>query len=156
MTEAEAIAYVTLNAQTAAFPSVDGADVTAIVQRNIRAKVWTASTVYKVGERVQPIIPNGHFYECVQAGESDTVEPIWSNRQNSLWHEFASDLIWRECALDVDGNLYNLRNSVHEIWVLKASLAANEFDVSIDQQKWNRSQIYDHCLQMAEKYQPFD
>lgn len=156
MTEAEAIAYVTLNAQTDAFPCIETADVTAIVQRNIRATVWTVETAYNVGSRVQPTIPNGHFYECVQAGTSNSVEPTWSTRINSIWHELDSDLIWKECALDVDGNLYNLRNAIHECWVLKASKAAREFDTSIDQQKWSRSQVYEHCLEMAKSFQPFD
>jgi hypothetical protein len=49
-----------------------------------------------------------------------------------------------------------LRNAIHDIWVLKAAMSAKEFDVSIDQQKWNRSQIHDHCLAMAQKFMPFD
>lgn len=156
MTEAEAIAYVTLHAQTEAFPVLEAETVEKIVQRNKRASVWEAETAYNVGDRVQPTTRNGHFYECVKAGESDTVEPTWSTKVHSLWHEFASDLIWQECTIDIDGNLYNLRNAVHEAWMLKASMAAKEFDVSVDQQSWKRSQIHEHCLQMAEKYQPYD
>jgi hypothetical protein len=156
MTEEQAIAYVTLNAQTGAFPCIATEDVAAIVQRNVRATVWAPETAYNIGDRIQPTARNGHFYEAAAAGTSDTVEPTWSTRQNAIRHEFASDLIWQECALDVDGNLFNLRNAVHEAWVLKASMAAKEFDISIDQQKWNRSQVYDHCLEMAGKFQPFD
>ena len=156
MNQAQAIAYVTLHAQTAAFPPIETAAVEEIVERHKRAVVWEPSTVYKVGQRVQPTTPNGHFYECVSAGISDSEEPEWSMRLGYSFYEFAGDLRWRECAIDVDGSLYNLRNAIHECWTLKASMAAAQFDVSIDQQKWNRSQIYDHCLQMAEKYLPID
>lgn len=156
MTEAEAIAYVTLNAQTEAFPTIPAETVEKIVRNNTRASVWQASTDYNIGDRIQPTKRNGHFYECVASGTSDEVEPDWSLTIHSKVTEFGSDLIWQECAIDIDGNLYNLRNAVHEAWVLKASMAAKEFDVSVDQQKWNRSQVYEHCLEMAEKFQPFD
>lgn len=156
MTEAEAIAYVTLHAQTNEFPCIETSDVSAIVQRHRRAVVWAALASYKVGDKVQPTTPNGHFYECVAAGESDSQEPDWTTRENSIFHEFATDLIWQECAIDVDGELYNLRNAIHECWTLKSAKSAGQFDISIDQQKWNRSQVHDHCLQMARSFYPID
>ena len=156
MTESEATAYVKLHAQTADFPCIDDVDVTLIVNRHRRATIWTANTLYKVGQRVQPTTANGHFYQCVAAGTSDAEEPDWTPREGSQFYEFASDLIWRECAIDVDGNLFNTRNAIHECWALKAAKSAGQFDVSIDQQKWNRSQIHAHCLQMARSFYPID
>jgi len=156
MTEEEAIAYVTRNAQTEAFPIIADETVEEIVQRNVRAVVWTAETAYAVGAKVQPTVPNGHFYECIEAGTSAEEEPTWTTRQGSFFWETDSDLAWEECALDFDGNLYNTRNAIHECWTLKASMAANQFDISIDQQKWTRSQVYEHCLEMAKAYAPFD
>lgn len=156
MTEQEAIDYVTLQAQTAAFPTIETEDVQKIVQRHMRAKVWQSDTAYKIGDRIQPTSPNGHFYECIAAGESDSVEPEWSLVINSRLSEFGSDLVWQECETDFDGNLYNLRNAIHECWTLKASMSANQFDTSIDNQSWKRSQIHEHCLQMARSFMPFD
>jgi len=156
MTEAEAIEYVTLQAQTGELPCIDVADVEKIVQRNKRASVWQASTVYNIGDRVQPTVRNGHFYECVKSGTYAATEPGWSTKCEMYVSESDSELTWQECAMDIDGNLFNLRNAVHEAWMLKASMAANQFDVSVDQQKWTRSQIYEHCVSMAEKFQPYD
>ncbi len=156
MTEEEAIAYVTLHAQTAAFPTIEAETVAEIVRRHKRASVWQPETSYTVGMRVQPTVANGHFYECATAGTSATTEPDWTLKANSISYESGSALIWREIAIDVDGNLYNTRNAIHECWCLKASLSAKDFDISIDQQKWTRSQIYEHCMEMAKAYAPFD
>ena len=156
MTENEAIAYVQLHAQTAAFPAIDDALVTEIVNRHKRAEVWQSETEYNVGARVQPTTRNGHFYECVQAGTSAEEEPTWTTRQGSCLFETNSDLMWEEIATDFDGNLYNTRGAIHECWTIKAAMSAKEFDISIDQQKWNRSQVHAHCLEMARAYAPFD
>ena len=156
MTEAEAIAYVTRNAQTEAFPAIASETVEEIVNRHKRAEVWQAETAYSIGDRIQPTSPNGHFYECIQAGTSGEEEPTWTTRQGSCLFETNSELKWEEIATDFDGNLYNTRAAIHECWVLKASMAASQFDISIDQQKWNRSQVYEHCLEMARAYAPFD
>lgn len=156
MTLEEAIAYVTLHAQTAAFPAIDADTVEEIVNRHKRATVWTAETAYNVGDRVQPVTRNGHFYECIQAGTSAEEEPTWTTRQGSCLFETNSNLMWEECATDFDGNLFNTRAAIHECWALKASMAANQFDVSVDQQKWNRSHVYEHCLEMARSFAPFE
>ncbi|HEX8289817.1 MAG TPA: hypothetical protein VF556_17680 [Pyrinomonadaceae bacterium] len=156
MTEQEAIDYVKLHAQTESFPALESAMVESVVRRHQRASIWTADTDYKIGDKVQPTVPNGHFYECVSPGQSDSVEPDWTLSTHSRMTEFASDLVWRECETDFDGNIYNLRSAVHEAWILKAGCSANQFDVSIDQQKWHRSQVHDHCLSMAQRYIPID
>jgi len=158
MTEEEAIALVTLKAQTDALPVIDAGEVEAIVRRNARAGVWTPETTYRVGQVVQPTQPNGHFYKCVANGTSDEVEPTWSYalRQNSQISEFASDLVWEECETDFDGNRFNLRNAIHECWVLKASMSAKDYDIKIGDQTWNRSQVHEHCKAMAQAYAPFD
>ncbi len=155
MTEAEAIAEVSLSAQTDAFPSLTNQQVTDLVQKNQRASVWAANRQYKVGDVVQPTVPNGHFYRRIAAGLSPASEPIWTTRENWTVYEGTS-VVWVECGTDTDGNLYNTRNAVHDAWLLKASMAANQFDTAIDNQKWSRSQIYNHCLNMARVWSPFD
>lgn len=156
MTLPDAIDYVKTYAQTGEFPCLDDTLVQQIVERNQRASVWTAPTDYNAGDRIQPTTRNGHFYECVVPGTSSTDEPDWCLKMDSLTQETDSDLVWREVAIDIDGNLYNLRNAVHEAWLLKASRSVSEFDVSIDQQSWERSQIHDHCKEMTDKWTPYD
>jgi hypothetical protein len=157
MTLEEAIIEVTLSAQTDQFPTLTPDQVSALVVKNQRATVWVPETEYKIGDVVQPTAPNGHFYKCVKAGSSQPVEPRWSLRtgQENL-DDFLTGLVWKECGVDLDGNLYNTRNAIHEAWMMKAAMSAKDFDVSIDNQKWNRSQIYDHCLEMARAWSPFD
>ncbi len=155
MTLEQAIAEVTLNAQTDAFPNLSPEQVSDLVQKNRRATVWTAEFQYKIGDIVQPTVPNGHFYRRLINGLSPGREPVWAGRIESKVYE-EGQIVWVECGWDADGNLYNTRNATHAAWLLKAAVAAKEFDVSIDQQKWTRSQIYEHCLEMARAWSPFD
>lgn len=155
MTEAEAILYVSKKAQTAEFPVVPEDDVIDIVRLNMRAKVWQPNTDYKIGDKVQPTNPNGHFYKCVQNGISGVNEPTWNVRESSRTSD-GDTLVWQEFETDFDGNLFNTRTAIHELWLFKAGIAANQFDISIDQQKWNRSQIYDHCKEMARSFAPVE
>lgn len=155
MTEEEAIAYVKTKAQTEEFPVVPDEEVATIVRMNVRASVWSPAAAYAIGSRVQPTTPNGHFYEAIAAGTSGSEEPDWNTREGSLTRD-GDTLVWQECATDLDGNRYDLRSAIHEIWLFKAGIAANQFDVSIDNQKWNRSQIYDHCKEMARSFAPIE
>ena len=130
-------------------------DIEEIVRVNMRAKVWQAETAYKIGDKVQPTTPNGHFYRCIAVGESEAIAPTWNVRENSYTSD-GDTLLWQECETDFDGNLYDTRSAIHELWLYKAGLAANGFDISIDQQKWSRSQIYEHCMEMARSFAPVE
>lgn len=155
MTLEEAIAEVTLSAQTDQFPALTAPQVEALVVKNMRAKAWVSNYAYKIGDRVRPTAPNGHFYKCRLSGTSGATEPVWALGESRVTFDGAN-LVWVEYGFDADGNLYNTRNAVHDAWMMKASMAAKDFDVSIDGQKWNRSQIYEHCLEMARAWSPFD
>jgi len=155
MTLEQAIAEVTFYAQTDQFPALTPEQVEALVVKNQRATVWAAGRKYKIGDIVQPTVPNGHFYKRIIAGLSPAGEPVWTKRENWTVYE-GVELPWVECGQDLDGNLYNTRNAIHDAWMIKASMSAKDFDVSIDGQKWTRSQIYDHCLEMARAWSPFD
>lgn len=39
---------------------------------------WQASTLYEIGQVVEPTIPNGRRYECISSGVSGATEPTWS------------------------------------------------------------------------------
>jgi len=155
MTFEEAVTYVTKKAHTEEFPVVPSDDVEEIVRMNMRAKVWQPETAYKFGDKVQPTIPNGHFYRCRVNSASGVSEPIWDVREHS-WTYDGENQIWQEVETDFDTNLYNTRTAIHECWLYKAGVAANQFDISIDQQKWTRSQIHDHCLKMAQSFAPIE
>ncbi|OMD71230.1 MULTISPECIES: hypothetical protein [Paenibacillus] len=42
------------------------------------SNTWIASHMYKVNDIALPSIDNGRFYLCIQAGESNASEPVWS------------------------------------------------------------------------------
>ncbi len=155
MTLEEAKAEVSASAQTDQFPNLTPEQVETLVVKNQRATVWTAGHAYKVGDKVQPTERNGFFYRCKISGLSATTEPNWADGKWNTVYD-GSNVVWNKSEEDVDGNLYNVRNAIFDAWMLKASMAAKDFDISIDNQKWNRSQIYDHCMDMARAYSPFD
>lgn len=152
MTESEAIDQVKLEARADDAPCLATDEVTAIVQKNVFGTVWIANTAYALGAKIQPITRSGHFYKCIQAGTSGASEPTWTTCINGKTSE--GDLIWQECGFDPDGNLYDLETAIYQAWTLKASKAAKEFDVSIENQKWSKSQLYDHCVKEANKRAP--
>lgn len=48
---------------------------------------------------------------------------------------------------------YDLNVACAAAWELKAALTATtKFDIGIDQQRLDRSQIYDHCMEQARMY----
>ena len=51
------------------------------------------------------------------------------------------------------GRSYDLEAAAAEVWRRKASHYANSFDFSTDNHSISRSQVYKHCLEMAEYYE---
>jgi len=41
------------------------------------AAAWQADTAYSLGDKVIPTTANGHIYECISEGTSDSSEPSW-------------------------------------------------------------------------------
>lgn len=76
------------------------------------------------------------------------------------------DMLLAEHAVtvDADGNLPNADGwtptystvgvwiAVKEAWLLKAGKAAARFDFATDGQRFQRSQVLDHCRAMADRY----
>ncbi|WP_460883016.1 hypothetical protein, partial [Pseudaeromonas pectinilytica] len=50
-------------------------DHVAVVHRDDYGKLFVASKVYALGERIHPATPNGYAYECTKAGTSSATEP---------------------------------------------------------------------------------
>ncbi len=54
----------------------------------------------------------------------------------------------------VTGRSYDLNSAAAEVWKKKAShYAANAFDFSTDNHSVSRSQVYEHCMAMAQQYE---
>lgn len=152
----ELVALVQPTASPALSDSGDGNDVDTILDRHRRATTWAADTAFKVGDVVLPTERNGHRYLCVRPGVSGEEEPeTWSTRQGGRVADGESDpqLLWAEDGTGFD-NIYDVRAAAHEAWLLRATRSAGKFDTSLGGQRFNRSQVYDHCMRMASSFAP--
>lgn len=69
------------------------------------APAWTSGTSYEVGDLVKPTTPNGHIYECISAGTSDSSEPTWPTTDGNTVTD--NTVTW-ECIEDGDINYHEV------------------------------------------------
>lgn len=153
---AELVSLVQPTASPALSESGGANDVDTILDRHRRATTWSAETEYVVGNVVMPTARNGRRYICVRGGTSGEDEPeSWPLRQGGKLAEGDSDpqLLWAEDGPGFD-NIYDVRGAAHEAWLLRATRSAGKFDISIGGQRFNRSQVYEHCMKMAASFAP--
>lgn len=152
---ASALLELQRKAQASRFPALADEDVTALLNSVQRADIWEASTEYVFGDMVIPTTRNGHVYKCIEAGESAADEPTWPKTDFKTITDGTSDPIlrWQEAGADFD-NVFDVRQAIHEAWMLKADRVAGLYDIEEIGSKHNQSQVYDHCIEQAEKYAP--
>lgn len=157
ITRDQALAYVTLHAQTNSYPEIDIGTVGTFVDSNRRYSTWTANTVYAVGDYIVPTVPNGRIYKAVVAGTSSATEPGFpvyvlykSYRIND-----GTALIWQDYGI-ISTDQYDTRSAVRALWIYKAGILANQVDASDDRSNVKLSLLQSQFLTMAEKYRPFE
>jgi hypothetical protein len=148
-------------------------EIGAILDAQIEWDTWQPNTAYSYGDVVRPTVGNGHLYQCIVAGTSSDVEPTWplyTAPDNKVavtrphWHGFygpypgsqvtdSDTLIWIEAGFDVRAQ-YNVKRATYEAWQQKAAKASADYDVVVDKDKMDRSQVMANCLVMAERYRP--
>jgi len=148
---AELITYGQVNAS----PTLGDIEVETILDNHLLATTWVASTAYVVGDIVHPTVRNGHRYRCVVAGTSGTTEPTWRLRQAVKFTEGASDplLMWIEDGPEFR-QIYDIRSAIHAAWIAKAGVAALSVDMQGANGRVYASQVYDHCIKMADRFGP--
>jgi hypothetical protein len=157
ITRDQALAYVTLHAQTNSYPELDVSTVGTFVDSNRRYSTWTANTTYAVGDYIVPTVPNGRIYKAVVSGTSSATEPGFpvyvlykSYRIND-----GTALIWQDYGL-ISPDQYDTRSAVRSLWIYKAGILANQVDASDDRSNVKLSLLQSQFLTMAEKYRPFE
>lgn len=157
ITRDQALAYVTLHAQTNSYPEIDIGTVGTFVDSNRRYSTWTANTAYAVGDYIVPTVPNGRIYKAVVAGTSSATEPGFpvyvlykSYRIND-----GTALIWQDYGI-ISTDQYDTRSAVRSLWIYKAGILANQVDASDDRSNVKLSLLQSQFLTMAEKYRPFE
>jgi hypothetical protein len=144
-----------IHGQTAQYPQVADDEVDQIIAATQLAMLWATATIYVEGDVIMPTTRNGHRYICIQSGTSGATEPDWPTVMRRTVDDGTGDTVvkWREDGRDYK-NVYDLRQALHQCWLLKAQKVAHLHDARRSQSGADRSQIYEHCLEMAEKYAP--
>lgn len=110
---------------------------------------WVASTPYVVGDRRAPIVRNGHLYIVTIAGTSGASAPAWPTTSGTTITD--GTVTWAENGLGWSPT-YNLNAAAAEGWRWKAGKVAGKFDFATDQQIFNRKDMNEMCLAMADRY----
>src|SRR5262245_31197198 len=148
-----ALATLKLYVQDTVEPTLSSGDLDTLIDGNKRAATWIASTAYNYGDVVRPTVRNGHYFRCIQAGTSGTTEPIWPKSQQSTVNDGTSNpaLQWQEAGPD-NANIYDVRTAIHQGWMLKAAKASVLYLTRQSRDEFDHNQIYEHCIQQAEKF----
>lgn len=153
---AELVSLVQPDSSPALTSEGDGSDIDTILDRHRRATTWAAETAYTVGDVVLPTVRNGRRYVCVRGGTSGGDEPaFWPTRQGARLTDGDDDpqLLWAEDGPGFN-NIYDVRAAAHEAWLLRATRSAGQFDLVLGGQRFNQSQVYEHCMKMAATFAP--
>jgi len=53
-------------------------------------EMWSADTVFSLGETTRPPTDNGFIYECTIAGTGGAIEPVWATVQDATFSDGAA------------------------------------------------------------------
>lgn len=145
-------------------PVISFPELETEVDRARIARTWAASTSYSIGDRVVPVVRNGHFYEAVQPGTSQSGAKAytdWPPVSGLQFIDGSSDpvLTWAEGGDDLfnptifglERNIYDVSRAARNLWLMKAR-KATQFIQAGD---LSFQQVYDHCVEQAEKFYPW-
>jgi hypothetical protein len=148
-----ALAELRLYAQTEVQPALEPAEIDAILDGVQRATFWAASKAYNVNDVILPVTLNGRRFKCVRAGTSGTTEPTWPRWLGGIFGEGSGDLLWREDGPEYT-NVFDVRGAICAAWMTKAAKASALFNIKSRAEGFDHEQVYNHCLDMAERYAP--
>lgn len=156
----EALAELAILIQPLVCPTLTTAEQTAILEMYKRGTLWAATTLTNLGSIVIPTLPNrnGCRYKAVEYTTTATnqktgaTEPSWSTTRYSQVTDGV--VIWQEDGFDWDAVLWDLTGAARAGWLLKASKASLTSDYVRGEFEHKSSQLYDHCLSMADRFQP--
>ena len=153
----DAIEKLRRQVQAAVDPVLDDPDeLTALLNQTRRAKVWVTATVYSYGDVIVPSIGNGHSFRCLIGGTSGATEPEWGSvltiTDNQQFTD-GDDILWQEDGVGFD-NVYDVRAATCAGWMLKAAKASADVDNATGDDNAKDSQLHDHCLAQARRWEP--
>ncbi len=112
---------------------------------------WAAGAAYAVGDYVVPTERNGHVYRVtVSDGLAGSVEPVWGTTSGAA--VTADGVEYTEDGVAPWLGEWSLMAAAAEGWRWKAGKVAGRFTFSSDVNSFQRRQMHEMCLQMADQY----
>ena len=133
-------------------PVLSDEDLYGLLDRAAVATVWTAATAYSYGDVILPTTRDGHRYRVVTPGTSDSTEPTWNTEQAGYTTD-GDDLVWQEDGRQYS-DLWDIDRAAHEGWLLKASLAASDYEFTDSGLNLKRQQVAAGCRAQAKCFAP--
>ena len=104
---------------------------------------------------VQAVLPAGlpRLFRCLTAG---TLGGVLSVPNVSSWLGYRvgdGSAVWVDVGI-APPDAFDVRGAARAAWLLKASRAAQYFDVKSPGQVFDQSQVYKHCTEMADRFRP--
>lgn len=149
--------------QADSFPELDSNALGELIDEHKRYNTWTASTSYSVGDQIVPVVPNGRVYNCVIAGTSGTVEPVFPQIGYAMGQTIPDGqqlppnsygLNWQDWGF-TQQEVYDVRAAAREGWMRKASICANLINTDDGATKVDLNKLIEHCHKMAASYRSY-
>lgn len=158
LTDAEAKSRLETLTQSSTDPTLSSGELDVLVKRSKRSDSdgrrfyppWQASRAYAVGDVVVPTTRNTHYYECTVAGTSAGSQPSFPTTSGGTVTD--GTVTWREAGDDEWAPTFDLNFGAAEGWRQKAGKVVPLYDASVDDNRFNRAQIYAHCISQANVY----
>lgn len=158
LTDAEVKTRLETLCQSATEPTLSSPELDTLVKQAKRADsegrrfypAWQATRAYAVGDLVVPTTRNAHVYECTAAGTSGASQPSFPTTQNATVAD--GTVNWQEVGDDDWVPTYDLNAAAAEGWRLKAGKVVPLYTASAGASRFERAQIYAHCIQQANVY----
>lgn len=109
---------------------------------------WLATWDYDLGETTWPVPRNGHVYIVTVAGTTGIAAPAWPTTSGATVAD--GTVTWTEAGLAPWVPTFDLDVAAAEGWRWKAGKATARFNFAEDGQRFDRAQVYQHCVRMTE------
>lgn len=142
-------------------PELSAEDVYRLLAASKRASIWVLSTAYEAGAVVIPTLANrtGSRYRLIRYTDTATdqksgaTEPNWPSVRDSEVTD--NHVIWVEDGDDYGAVLWDIQAAARAGWLLKASKASPTSDWQAGEMSIKSSQLFTHCLEMANRFQSY-
>lgn len=116
-------------------------------------RVWTANAAYAVGDLVVPTTPTGRLYRVTASdGAAGPTEPAWPTSGSVVLDGVTYELDTTSVPTAWQPT-YDLAAAAAAGWNEKAGLVSDRFRFADGGDSYDRNQIFEHCVKMAELYE---